>query len=102
MLLRTLTTFFLLFGLILTFAFPWVVKARPHDGNRVALEHFTVLFGSYLMLVILSFIAAAFCAVLMVRQVRENYRAESRQNLQELVESSLRQHQKPGAKDDAK
>jgi len=102
MLLRTLTTFFLLFGLILTFAFPWVAKARPTHGDRIALEHYTVLFGSYLMLVIFCFIAAAFCAVLMVRQVRESYREQAKQNLQELVESSLRQHQKPGANDDAK
>lgn len=102
MLLRGLTTFFLLFGIILTFGFPWVVKARPHSGGKVALEHFTVLFGTYLMTIIFCFVAAAFCAVLMVRQVRENYRVQTRENLEELVESALRQHQKPGAKDDAK
>ncbi len=102
MLLRGLTTFFLVFGIILTFGFPWVVKARPQTGGKVALEHFTVLFGSYLITVILCFVIAAFCAVLMVRQVRDNYRMQSRQNLDELVESALRQHQKPEANDDAK
>jgi hypothetical protein len=101
MLLRILTTFFLLFGIILTLGFPWVLRARPHGGPRIALEHYTILFGSYLMVIVLSFVAAAVCAILMVRQVRESFRAQSRQNLEELVESSLRQHKKPGANDDA-
>ena len=94
MLLRALTTFFILFGLILTFAFPWVIKARPQTGGRVALERYTVFFGTYLIITVLIFVAAAVCALLMVRQVRKNFQAQSRQNLEELVESALRQHQK--------
>ena len=101
MLLRILTTFFILFGMILTFGFPWLLRTRPHNANRVALEHYSVLFGSYLIITMLCFVAAAVCAVLMVRQVRDSYRQQSRQNLEELVESALRQHKKPGASDDA-
>ena len=100
MLLRILTTFFLVFGLILTLCFPWLVKARPHEG-KVALQHYSILFGSYLMVTMLCFVGAAICAILMVRQVREAYRLQSRQNLEELVESALRQHQKPGTKDES-
>ena len=99
MLLRILTTFFLVFGLILAMAFPWVFKARPHTGGRIAMEHYLVFSGTYLILTVLSFVAAAICAIVMVRQVRIAYRAQTRQNLEELVESSLRQHQKSNAKD---
>ena len=59
MLLRVLTSFFIVFGLILTFGFPWVIKARPHTGGRVALEHYTVFFGIYLMVTVLAFVGAA-------------------------------------------
>jgi uncharacterized membrane-anchored protein len=99
MLLRILTSFFLIFGIILTLGFPWLAKARPHSG-KVALEHYTLLFGTYLTISMICFVAAAICAVLMVRQVRESFREQTRKNLDELVESSLRQHQKPGVRDD--
>lgn len=97
--LRFLTPFFLILGIALSLGFPWVVKARPHGGGRIALEHYSLAFGSYLLVTMFSFIAAAVCAIFMVRKVRESYRDQSRQNLQDLVESALRQHQKPGAGD---
>jgi len=60
-----------------------------------------VLFGSYLLVATLSFVGAAICAVLMLRNVRESYRLQARKNLEELVESSLRQHEKRGKGDES-
>jgi hypothetical protein len=95
MLLRILTTFFLVFGIILTLSFPWVISIKPPQGApKVDLQRYSILFGTYLTVDMLAFVGAAICAILLVRQVRNAYRTESRQNLEELVESALRQHKK--------
>ena len=85
----------MVFGLILTGGFFWILNARPHHPDRLALERYSVLLGGYVILTVICFGGAAMCAMLMVRQARQNYRAAMRQNLEDLVESSLRQHQKP-------
>ena len=100
--LRLLTTFFLLFGIILMMGFPWVLRARPpHDASKLELQHYSILFGTYLTIDMLAFIGSAICAILMVRQVRRAYSSKTRENLEELVESALRQHQRPGTKDES-
>lgn len=76
--------------MLLSLSFPWFVGARPH--TRVALEHYTVRFGFYLIFVLLCFAGAALCAVLWIRQARKQYQEESRQNLEDLIEGTLRTH----------
>src|SRR4029079_6312653 len=100
MLLRILTSFFLIFGIVLTLGFPWVIRARPVQPTHADLQQDSVLFGTYLIVTMLSFVGAAICAILMVRKVRESFREASRQNLEDLVESALRQHQKSGKQDE--
>lgn len=91
--LKALTTFFLVFGIFLAMGFPWLVGAKPHD--KVALEHYLVRFGIYLIVALLCFVSAAICALLLIRRTREQYRAESRQNLEDLIESALKSHEVP-------
>ena len=92
MLLRGVTTFFLVLGLFLAFAFPWVVGPKPH--SHAELGPYSVKFGIYVLALLACFIAACICALLLVRRAREAYREESRRNLEFLIESSLRTHQK--------
>ena len=92
MLLRATTTFFLLLGLFLAFAFPWILGAKPHGHAELA--HYSVKFGIYLIVLLGSFVAACVCALLLVRRVRNSYREQSRQNLEFLIESTLRTHHK--------
>lgn len=92
MLLRAATTFFMVLGLFLAFAFPWLVGAKPHTHAELA--HYSVRFGVYVMSLLGCFIAACICALILVRKVRESYREETRQNLEFLLESTLRTHQK--------
>ena len=92
MLLRGVTTFFLVLGLFLAFAFPWFVGPKPQ--SHAALGPYSVKFGIYVLALLACFIAACICALLLVRKAREAYREESRHNLEFLIESSLRTHQK--------
>ena len=92
MLLKRATSFFVVFGLILLLGFPWIVGVKP-PGRGTALEQYSVRFGVFVIITTLLFVGAAFCALLLIRKTREEYRAASRQNLDDLVESALRTHQ---------
>jgi hypothetical protein len=94
MLLRAATTFLMVFGLILSFGFAWMLQTKPHTTDKLVLEHYSLVLGGYLILTMLCFIGAAICAIFMVRQVKQEFLAQTRQNLDELVESALRTHQK--------
>lgn len=118
MLLKGLTTFFIVFGVILAFGFPWIVGPTPKlihrtpamvrgettpEQRAVLLEEkrYSVRFGVYLISLLSCFIAASICALILARSVRLAYREEARQNLEFLIESTLRTHQKqPPAKPD--
>jgi hypothetical protein len=88
--LKTLATFFLVFGIFLALGFPWIVGVRPLE--KVALEQYVVRFGAYLIVTMVCFVAAAACAVVWMRKERERFQAESRQNLEDLIEASLKSH----------
>ena len=111
MLLKALTTFFIVLGVILAFGFPWIVGPAPKLVHRTAAmsgtpltpqekaqlvieKKYTVRFGIYATTLFSCFIAASICALILARQVRLAYREEARQNLEFLIESTLRTHQK--------
>src|SRR5258708_4047457 len=111
MLLKTLTTLFIVVGVILAFSFPWVVGPTPKlihrtpamargestPGQRSQLleeKKFSLRFGIYLTSLLTCFLAASICAVILARKVRLAYQEEARQNLEFLIESTLRTHQK--------
>jgi len=98
--LRAATTFLMVFGLILSGGFFWVLQARPHTQDKLQLERYSVVLGGYLILTIICFLGAALCAILLVRKVREEYRAETRNNLEMLVETTLHSHQKKPTSND--
>jgi hypothetical protein len=111
MLLKTLTTLFIVVGVLLAFSFPWIVGPTPKLIHRTpamargeltpeqlsglrAEKEYSVRFGIYVMSLLTCFIAASICALILARKVRLAYQEEARQNLEFLIESTLRTHQK--------
>ena len=111
MLLKTLTTLFIVIGVLLALSFPWVVGPTPPLLHRKSAMATTILtpaqrsqllvekkyslrLGLYLTSLLVCFVAASICAVILARKVRLAYQEEARQNLEFLIESSLRTHQK--------
>ncbi|MEA2551892.1 MAG: hypothetical protein QOJ65_68 [Fimbriimonadaceae bacterium] len=91
MLLRAATTFLMLFGLVLSLGYPWIIGPKP--ALHAQQGPFAIRLGVYMILIICSFLGAAVCAILMMRRAREAYREETRQNLEDLIETTLRTHQ---------
>lgn len=89
MLLKGLSAGLLFLGIVLAFAFPFVIHARPHHSAQYALG-----IGIYLIVMFACFVAASVCALYMVKQVRESFKDQTRANMEFLLESTLRQHGK--------
>jgi hypothetical protein len=92
--LKGVTTFLVFLGICLFGGFFWVLADHPKQGDRLAMEKYSVLLGAYLIVTVLCFASAAFCAILLVRRVREEYQAQSRENLEMLVETAMYSHKK--------
>lgn len=94
--LKATTNALLVAGLVAALSFPWTVGARP--AGRAEVREYLIRFGFWLLIVLGAFLGAAVCAILMIRKAREEYRAESRQNFDDLIESTLRTHKAQGTK----
>lgn len=91
--LKIVTSAFLLFGLSLLAAWPWTVGARPPKGApRAELVAYLTRFVWYLGGTVMTFVITAFLAIIVMRRAREAYRAEARQNLEELLEGTRQDH----------
>ena len=97
MLLKAVSAGLLFLGIVLAFAFPFLVHARPAHSPQFALG-----VGVYLIVMFGCFVGASVCALFIVRQVRESFRDQTRANMEFLLESTLRQHQARRDGDDAK
>lgn len=95
--LKVATTALLIFGVILLAAWPWVIGPMPNasEAGRRALQEYAVRFGLYIIVVLLVWSATAVLAIMVARRAREKYREEAMENLQSLLEESLKDHGKP-------
>jgi type VI protein secretion system component VasK len=95
--LKVATTALLIFGVILLAAWPWVIGPMPKasEAGRRALQEYAVRFGLYIIVVLLVWSATAVLAIMVARRAREKYREEAMENLQSLLEESLKDHGKP-------
>lgn len=98
---RVLTTVFLLLGLMLLLSWPWFVGSQPPAAapNAERLAHawrFAIYFGALLLV----FLMTAIFAWLTVRKQRRDYREQAMQNMQSLIEGTLRDHEQKAKPDD--
>lgn len=95
--LKVATTAGLIFGLMLLAAWPWLIGPMPKasEVGRRAVQEYAVRFGIYIIVVLLVWASTAVMAIMVARRAREAYREEAMDNLQNLLEETLRDHGKP-------
>lgn len=89
--LKTVTSALMGTGFCLLVGWPWIVGARPQ--GRAELREYVIRAGVYFASLLVIFFATVVCAWLVVRQQREEFRRQSRENLRELIEGTLKDHE---------
>ena len=93
--LKLLTTTFLILGLILLGGWPWIVGPVPKGQGKHALAEYATRFGIYVIVALLVWFVTALLAVMVARRARQEYREEAIENLQDLLEETIKDHGKP-------
>jgi len=94
MLLKVLTTTFVIFGLGLLVGLPFVMGHKPSGEDQVELARYGTRVLAYFGVTSLAWVTAAFCAVLLMRRTRKQYADEQKENLKGLIEGTLRDHER--------
>lgn len=93
--LKTVTTALVVFGLALMLLWPFVLGERPAaTAPRRAQAEYGVRLLTYFGVTAVTWLLVAGCAVMMVRQARREFLEKERQNLQALIEGTLRDHER--------
>lgn len=100
---KLLTTCCLLTGIVLVLAWPWALRHRPVgiDGygvNHELLGAYQVMFVGYASASIFAFLTAGCLAMLLIRQMREEYAAQRIEIVKNLVAGSLEDLSSKGKK----
>jgi hypothetical protein len=91
--LKVVTTALLLFGFALLVSWPWIVGAKPpKEAPRNERAAYAKRFVYYTGGTIIVFSVTAFCAILLTRQARNEFREAARKNLEELIAGTLEDH----------
>lgn len=98
MFLRVATTASVATGIILIFLWPWMVGPKPPPGStKIELADYAQRVFAYVAVTLTIWLFAAGFAVFLARHMRQRYRQEAMENLQDLIEGSLTDHErKPG------
>ncbi len=92
--LKVLTTACLVTALVLMLFFPLLMTTRPGPSQpRLARRAFAVKCLSYIGLTIVVVAGAGAGSLLVMRQVRREYREQAMRNIKEMVEGTLTDHQ---------
>lgn len=89
--LKVLTTTFFVFGVGLLLAWPWLLGAKPTTGRK-ELAEWGIKALLYFLFTTLAFLASAFGAWMIMRRQRQEFIAEAKENMQNLVEGTLKDH----------
>ena len=74
---------------------PFVMAKKPDaDAERETLSKFAIIFASYITVTSIVWFLAALFAVLLIRQTRRKFAEEQRDNLKDLIEGTLRDHER--------
>ncbi|MBL8060296.1 MAG: hypothetical protein JNK63_06230 [Chthonomonas sp.] len=96
--LNVVTTSLLIFGVLLLLCWPIALGGRPSpDAPRAELANWGARALTYFLLTSMAFLSAAFGAVLIMRRNRREFLVEAKQNVRDLIEGSLKDHEKPDA-----
>lgn len=96
--LNVVTTSLLIFGVLLLLCWPLALGGRPSpEAPRAELANWGARALTYFLLTSMSFLAAAFGAVLIMRRNRREFLIEAKRNVRDLIEGSLQDHDKPEA-----
>ena len=95
--LKIATSTFLIAGILLLVAWPWLVGPVPNsrEAGQRAMQEYAVRFGIYIIVLLLVWFVTAMLAIFVARQARQSYREEAMENFQHLMEETLRDHGKP-------
>lgn len=91
--LKIATTASFITGLIMLTLWPVVVGTKP-EGRGVELRHYALRYGYYLLALLFVFILTCVLALFLLRKQREEFRAEAKENLRELIEGTLKDHER--------
>ena len=93
--LRFWTTALLIFGMVLLMGSPILLMRRPPPGAaRDVRAVFAITMTTYVVVLLLVFFAVTYLSWRLLVKQREEYQAKHLENLKELVEGSLQDHQK--------
>jgi len=82
------------FGIILMVGWPYIVGPRPvPDAGTQALAAYGQRLMIYFLVTVCTWVAVAVLALLIFRQTRDEFLAEERENLQKLIEGTLKDHE---------
>lgn len=95
--LKVATSTFLILGLLLLVGWPWIVGSQPPKSDLQATREYAARFGIYVIAILLIWFTTALLAVIVARRARQAFREEAMENLQHLLEESLKDHGKPSA-----
>jgi type VI protein secretion system component VasK len=89
------TTAFMALGIGLLLALPWLVGPRPPQAaGQQAMVDYGLRVIAYFTVTCLVFLVAAFLAWRLVRAAREEFAKRRVENLRDLVEGALRDHER--------
>ncbi len=90
---RVVTTSLLILGLILLLAWPFVVGGRPAEtAPRREMAEYGLRVLIYFGLTCATFLGAAIGALVVARRAREEFLEKQSENLNDLLEGTLRDH----------
>ena len=99
--LKVSTTVLIIFSIVMLFAYLWVVGPKPPShAPRAEQIAFLRRGATYVGLEALALIGSIVGSYLIARRAREEYREQSRKNMEALLEATLRDHARTKGQDD--
>jgi len=88
------TTANLIFGMLLLFGYPFLLTKRPSDdASREVRARFALMLTGYMSVLLVVFFVLIVLAWRIIVHQREQYREATLNNLKDLVEGTLNDHQ---------
>ncbi|MBX3117800.1 MAG: hypothetical protein KF784_01960 [Fimbriimonadaceae bacterium] len=94
--LKIATTISFVTGLLMLALWPWVVGAKP-EGTGDELKRYALRYGYYLLAVLFVFVLTCALSLWLLRRQRAQFREEAKENLKELIEGTLKDHERKDA-----
>ena len=94
MFVKVVTTALVLIGLAMLVGLPFLLGARPDDGNKEELARYGTRLLTYFGVTCLVWLSAAFSAVFVMRSIKKQLVDEQKENLKGMIEGTLRDHER--------